>query len=433
MSFLLAVVLDYGSVGPAEVIVAADGICDVAFICDRSIPYNAAHLSELRPFATVIELESPTARQIADALVALDASGVMTFTDFRIGLTAEAAELCGLRFHSVSTARLLTDKFAQRQALARAGVQSTRSSVVASEEDVASAVKATGLPAVFKPRHGACGAHTYRIDSEQACLAAIANVTASDGHFPEFVLEELLAGSPDILGPNWGDYVSVESLAVRGDMSHVCVTGKFPLVEPFRETGQFAPALLPSALAGEVRSLVSAGLRAIGLSDGATHTEVKLTLSGPRIIEINGRIGGYINEMVLRASGFDLLKWAIQVAVGYLTVPPGIDFQRIAFFQVFPVPIGRFRLAELHGVSELRRIPGVEHVAFDAKPGHILDSRLGSHEFLGRIRGSVSSYDELQAVSQAASRSVRPVYDAMPLTAVTPRRPWSPPESGPGP
>jgi len=42
-------------------------------------------------------------------------------------------------------------------------------------------------------------------------------------------------------GPSerFGSYVSVERLVADGEMSHVAVTGRFPVAEPFRETGFF--------------------------------------------------------------------------------------------------------------------------------------------------------------------------------------------------
>ena len=92
---------------------------------------------------------------------------------------------------------------------------------------------------------------------------------------------------------------------------------------PAEKTGQFVPATLSPALAAEVTALTGSALDALGVRDGVTHTEVKLTRAGPRIIEVNGRLGGYVGDIVRRASGYDLLRAAIQVAVRRpVPVPP---------------------------------------------------------------------------------------------------------------
>jgi biotin carboxylase len=426
MSPLLAIIQDYGSVGPADILRSARGACDIAFVCDTTIPHNAEHLSELRSLGPVVELEAPSVKQLADTLVAMGATGVTTVSEFRIRQAAQVAQACGFYFHDASTATRLTDKFAQRQALLQASVQATRSCLVASEDDVAAAVKAVGLPAVLKPRLGAGSVNTYRIDNAPSCIAAINNAAGPAGSLPEFVLEELLKGDPDILGQDWGDYVSVESLAIHGNIHHVCVMGKFPLAQPFRETGQFAPAMLSPTLTDRVISLADAGLRAVGVRNGVTHTEIKLTATGPQIIEINGRIGGYVSDVLRRASGFDLLRAAIQVAVGQLTRPPRVRFHRIAFRRDLAIPHGRFRLVELQGVDELRQIPGIEHVELRAEPGQVLDSRMGTQECLGEIHGSASDHTELQRITKAASRSLQPIYEPLPYAWDDIAPTWSP-------
>ncbi len=57
-------------------------------------------------------------------------------------------------------------------------------------------------------------------------------------------------------------------------------------------------------------------LGAIGVKTGAFHTEIKLTPDGPWVIEVNGRIGGGVPEMLLKASGVSLFELAMHVALG---------------------------------------------------------------------------------------------------------------------
>ncbi len=86
-------------------------------------------------------------------------------------------------------------------------------------------------------------------------------------------------------------------------MTHLAITGRFPLAPPFRETGFFIPASIAPGQQAELLDLAGETLRALGLEVGAAHTEIKLTSEGPRVIEVNGRIGGGVPDMLRLADG----------------------------------------------------------------------------------------------------------------------------------
>ena len=41
-------------------------------------------------------------------------------------------------------------------------------------------------------------------------------------------------------------------------------------------------------------------VRCVGLTDGAVNVEMKMTSVGPRLIEINARMGGYYNSLWIK-------------------------------------------------------------------------------------------------------------------------------------
>ena len=75
-------------------------------------------------------------------------------------------------------------------------------------------------------------------------------------------------------GPATGspDYVSVESLVAHGRISHFAVTGRFPLAEPFRETGFFIPADVSPAQLDDGARGGHGGACAPSASERATST-----------------------------------------------------------------------------------------------------------------------------------------------------------------
>ena len=111
-------------------------------------------------------------------------------------------------------------------------------------------------------------------------------------------------------------YVSVESVVAAGVISHLALTGRFPLAENFRETGFFIPAALGRRRRGGGARLATSAIEALGVTTGCLHTEIKFTPEGPRIIEVNGRVGGGVPEMLERAAGVALLELTLRVALG---------------------------------------------------------------------------------------------------------------------
>jgi biotin carboxylase len=416
MKPLLIIVYDFGSAGPADLVAAARGVCDVVFVADPRRQHVADNLSILRAAAPVIETAS-SADAVATAVAVLRPAGITTFSESRIELTASVAQRLGLRYHDPVTASALTDKLAQRDAFAGAGVPTARHRAVLHRDDIRAAVAAIGLPAVLKPRRGAGSVDTYKLLTIDDChLAADAlDTAAATGRAGGgFVVEELLTGDAAAAGPGWGDYVSVESVVAEGDVRHVAVTGKFPLAEPFRETGQFLPATLAPDLSGRVTALTSEALRALGVRHGVTHTEVKLTPRGPRIIEVNGRVGGYVSDLLRRSCGFDLLRAAMQVAVGVAPDATVQRFRRIAFRRYLAAPHARAALVELGGMDRVAALPGVEHVEVRARAGQILDWRNGTQEALGVVYGHARDHDALRRLIRDVDACVAARYAPAP-------------------
>lgn len=412
---LLAVVYDRGSASPSTIVSAARRACDVVFVCDAARPRAAENLAAVRGHAGVIDVTGLRSHERVAAVRAASPDGILTFSEHQLGATAEIAAGLGLPFHDRDTVAVLTDKLAQRRALSRAGVDATRSAII--DRDAAAALDAVGLPAVVKPRGGAGSADTMRVDTREEYAAAVGALAPGT----PFVLEELLDGDPSVAGACWGDYVSVESVSTPAGCRQICVTGKLPLAEPFRETGMFLPCTLSDGVMAEVLNLERAALRALGVRYGVTHTEIKLTANGPRLIEVNGRIGGYVPEILRRASGIDLVRLAIQVALGGEPTVPAARHREVTY-QLFLAPPAEMRvLKSLDGIDDVAALPHVRNIEVRATPGQALDWRDGTEGHLGVVYGSTPDHAALRDAVESILATVRPRYGRT-LPAMT-RRP----------
>ncbi|NWI38792.1 CRNS1 synthase, partial [Picathartes gymnocephalus] len=134
------------------------------------------------------------------------------------------------------------------------------------------------------------------------------------------------------IGLGWGnamllmEYVpgtehDVDLVVFEGRLLGAWVSDNGPTRVPaFLETAACLPSCLP---ADRQAQLVRAALqccRACGLRDGVFNVELKLGPAGPRLLEINPRMGGfYLRDWIREVYGPDLLLAAVLVALG---VPP---------------------------------------------------------------------------------------------------------------
>lgn len=400
---LLALIYDLGAADPVRIYASAKPLCDLLFVCDRSRPHVAEAISRIESLARIVDITGMNSAEACDAVAAHAPSGVLTLSEHQIVLAAAIAEHCGLTFHDPETSRILTDKLLQREAMAAAGVQATRCVGVRTPQEAAAAALQVGLPAVVKPRSGAGSVNTCRVDTADQCAKIVTEFLASSRNSDdcEFVVEELLLGDPSAAGEGWGDYVSVESVTQNGHTQLVCITGKLPLVEPFREAGCVLPATVSGALAEQIEEIERAALRAIGVRDGVTHTEIKLTPQGPRVIEVNGRHGGYVGDLLQRGAGYDLVRAAIMLALNRTVRVPRIRCRQVVYQYFIEPPVDAQRLVSIQGMDELEQVPGVAYMEVLAEPGRNVHWSEGTRAYVGIVYGSASDHDGVKDAVKA--------------------------------
>jgi S-sulfo-L-cysteine synthase (3-phospho-L-serine-dependent) len=85
----------------------------------------------------------------------------------------------------------------------------------------------------------------------------------------------------------------------------------------FVELGHDCPAPVPDELAAALVATTRSALAACGLHRGAAHTELRVSGTGPVVIEINPRLaGGMIPTLVRLTTGIDLVDRVIAFASG---------------------------------------------------------------------------------------------------------------------
>ncbi|AGL16164.1 acetyl-CoA carboxylase biotin carboxylase subunit family protein [Actinoplanes sp. N902-109] len=373
MSQRVAVVYDRGAVSLLEALEAVRTVAEPVLV----IP-DTKHTAALRPVIRALEVPVVELDDVAGNTGALQRhhiAGVVTFSEGMLRATADYADAAGLPFHSPGTVAHLTDKHLQRSRLMAAGVDSVRARLVRHAAQVDDAIAAIPLPLIVKPVSGEGSRNTLLLDDPEAARSAIMRVIEAEG---AALVEEYL---PDGLGGHFGSYVSVELVMSDSRPVFSAITGKFRLIPPFREPGQFFPSTLDAEEQSGVVALAIESARALGVKDGVLHTEIKLTPSGPHIIEVNGRLGGFMRDLYRRALGIDLAAYAVEVALGHPPSAVGPATSGNVVFQHSNLaPRGVTRLAGIDGAKAIRAMEHIDSYQILIRPGSELDKGVSTQE-----------------------------------------------------
>ncbi|MYQ46826.1 ATP-grasp domain-containing protein [Streptomyces sp. SID4985] len=236
-------------------------------------------------------------------------AGIVTWDEWHLISTARLARALDLPANSVEVMRACRNKATARSLFARHGVPSAASVEARTLPEATRAVSSLGYPAVIKPAAFASSIGVIRVDHPEELPAAFAFASAGASRSREdtgVLVEEYLDG-PE---------VSVECVTAHGVTTAVAVTRKHLGPEPyFDETGHTVDAADP--LLPQVAPGAAAAVKALGITDGVQHVEMRLVDGRPRLIEVNARIGGdMIGHLVRLATGIDLSQAAADVACG---------------------------------------------------------------------------------------------------------------------
>lgn len=409
----LAYVYHPQSFAPLSIIAAAEGLCRMVWIIDSADPDAVAMERLLRRFGPVVDAAGRTVDEVAALVGEHGPDGVLSLHDADLVWTARLAAALDRPFHGVDTAIRLTDKFAQRTALAVAGLAVPAFETIppdADDDAIAALARRFPFPAVLKPRRGQASRDTFPIGSADELTTMLAELRDRPGDAgEELILEQFVPDPSEQLGgEGFAPFVSVESVVEGGRVAHAAISARTPFRWPFRETGYCTPTAIAPALQAEILRVAGDAARALGVTRACLHTEIKLTDDGPVVIEVNGRPGGGMSEMLERASGFSILRTALRLALG---MPVGLDgpvpCSRVGYLlYVFP-DADVTRIDAVEGLPELRAVDGVDEIVLVRGPGHRIDWREGSEAHVFHLTGTTRDHDELRRLIAATTELVR--------------------------
>ncbi|MFF4652893.1 ATP-grasp domain-containing protein [Streptomyces sp. NPDC001380] len=206
------------------------------------------------------------------------------------------------------------DKHRTRSALTAAGLPQPGFELADTPEQAREAAARIGYPVVVKPR--ALGASMGVVLAEDETQLDQAYLVASNA---SLVGDEPFRGGAIVEGYAVGPEISVDGVVHRGEYRAMFVARKETGLHPyFEEVGHVVDAADPLLQDQRLIDVLTKAHEVLGVENGLTHTEVRLTSLGPVIIEINGRLGGDLIPFLGRiATGIDPGELLVEVAAGH--------------------------------------------------------------------------------------------------------------------
>ncbi|MBI3548787.1 MAG: ATP-grasp domain-containing protein [Elusimicrobia bacterium] len=267
--------------------------------------------------------EAECLAQIEEHLKGSKVDGALTFWEDDIPLMAAACERFGWIGQPREAALNCRNKLRTRKAMEAHRLQrySTPFAQIKSLKDLQRETARIGYPCVLKPAWGAESQFVVRLENYDEAKNAFeylqANVSPKFDAIYTYGTEILLERYID------GAEVDVDMLLQDGVLKFYAFTDNFPTKEPFFiETGDAMPSRHESSDLDAVLAMAKEAVAALGLKNGTVHLEARISPDGPKLIEVNARMGGdYIYDWVKTVWRVDLIEESLRVALGMQSQP----------------------------------------------------------------------------------------------------------------
>jgi biotin carboxylase len=253
------------------------------------------------------------------------------------------------------------DKSRQRDIFKEAGLSQPQFALAGNDEELKKAVEITGLPVVVKPvdNSGSIGVSIVRTAGMLKDAFMRAKAGSKKG---KVILEQFMEGLE----------LTVEGFSINGVHHILAISDKFKPEWAECAAMQLAyPAQISSEAELQVVELMKHAYDAAKVDNTPTHSEVILTESGPKIVEMGCRGGGFyvFTKVVQAVSGYDIVaNWTRLCTGGPIE---NVRAARAGVVLRFMISNVSGELIRIKGIEDAQAIEGVE-VGMFYSPGDII-------------------------------------------------------------
>lgn len=307
---------------------------------------------------------------------------IMTLaSDMPIMTVAKVSKKLGLVGVDLDTAIKATNKSKMRESLKSFGVPVPLFYKVDSLDKCIKAVnkiKDKGYKCILKPADNSGSRGIVLLpDFNEKTINIAYNYSKNNSRNKIVMVEEFMEG-PE---------VSVETISVDGKCNIIQITDKITTGAPyFVEMGHSQPSQLPDSIKDKIKEITIAANKAIGIISGPSHTEIKITQNGPKIVEIGARLGGdnITTHLTHLSTGVDMVESCIKIALGEKP-DIRIKYDKASAIRYFDQSHGRIK--SIRGVEEASKLPGIIQISIIHGKDHIINGIKSSSDRVGFVIG----------------------------------------------
>lgn len=342
-------------------------------------------------------------------------AGVIAFVEHSVPAAAAVAAELGLPYISPETAAKSRDKLSMRRAFEAVGISQPRFALASSVEEAQKAAESIAYPLVMKPIIGGGSMFVRRVDGPEELAENFEEIQkgawAGFDYDPLFFLKSRYAEGILLEEFLRGDEISVESYVQDGVTTVVAVHDKpTPMDGPFfEETFYATPTVLTGETLEKVEKFTELAHQGLGITQGATHTEFRISPSGePYILETGARLGGGpVYQSVLLSTGIDMVEVLTKVSLGEAAdvVVDRENARHVGFSLHFGDRPGQ--LVGVDGVDDLDADESVSEVMVYAQVGDLIDVPPRVWQAHGHVIFTGGSREEIVDKQRQVNRTIR--------------------------
>jgi biotin carboxylase len=319
---------------------------------------------------------------------------IVAVGDWPTVAAAAVARRMGIAYNSPEAVDAARNKHRARDCFREEGLPVPRYYQLPVDSDENVEARAAPFPCVLKPLGLSASRGVIRANDQRQFVAAFRRIRAILSS-PEI---RRLKDEPDrylqVEGFILGREYALEGLLTAGRLQTLALFDKpDPLDGPyFEETIYVTPSRLPEVEQHRISDAAQVAVRALGLTHGPIHAEMRLNDEGVWMLEVAARpIGGLCARALRFNNGTPLEELILRHAIGEDVSKAGLDGPSSG---VMMIPIPKAGVYEdVEGVAEAEAVEGIEEVVITAKRGQELRPLPEGATYLGFIfaRGESSA------------------------------------------
>lgn len=364
---------------------------------DTSLALNLQSLK-----SSVEKIKELSQKKPLDAIIGVDEETVI--------LAAMASEELGLLYNGVSSVKATRNKHLMRQKFSQAGLLNPNFQVCSIRNDPKTLADEIRYPCVLKPTFLSASQGVIRVDSLNEFIDAFKQIKEiiTDPSNKRKSLEK----KNQILMEDYipGFEVAVEGILINGEFKLLAIFDKpDPLEGPyFIETIYITPSRYPQKVQSEILKTMDDAIKAVGLTNGPIHAEMRINKNGIWILEIAARsIGGICSRALKLNNGISLEELILRHAIGedIKYIDREKNAAGVMMMPVLKVGI----LKEVKNIELAKKVAGIENIVITIASEQKLQPLPTGAKYLGFIFARGKTPEMVEAAIREAYNKIEVV------------------------